>query len=163
MTFAPLGQKSEGGNMANNNSNYVKIPKDIALIKQKMMFGLTKRQVICFGIGIGMGLPMFFFVKALISNLTIAIVAMGFISAPAIICGLYEKNGMHFEDTVKHMVQFFSKPKIRTYQSENAFTIIQRQFEYNINHKLLKTYGYIKEEGSVKNNWLKKLSFLKKK
>ena len=31
--------------------NYVKIPKDLSLIKQKFILGLTKRQAISFGIG----------------------------------------------------------------------------------------------------------------
>ena len=40
--------------------HYVQIPKDLNDIKQKFMFGLTKRQVISFGVGIAIGFPAFF-------------------------------------------------------------------------------------------------------
>ena len=41
-------------------AHYVQIPKDLNDIKQKFMFGLTKRQVVSFGIGGVMGIPLFF-------------------------------------------------------------------------------------------------------
>lgn len=135
------------------NCNYVKIHKDISLIKSKVMFGLTKRQLICFGIGLGMGLPMFFIVKAFISDLTLAIVAMGVFSAPGIICGLYVKNGLHFEDTIKLMFKYFKNPRIKTYQTENAYTIIERQLEYEKLYKILRSSGNANK--AVKKNWQK--------
>ena len=52
--------------------NFVKIPKDLSLIKQKFIFGLTKRQAICFGIGLAMGIPAFFtYLNCLIERLGI--------------------------------------------------------------------------------------------
>ena len=39
---------------------YVSVPKDLTKVKTKFLFNLTKRQVICFGIGILMGVPLFF-------------------------------------------------------------------------------------------------------
>lgn len=41
-------------------AHYVQIPKDLNDIKQKFMFGLTKRQVVSFGIGGILGIPLFF-------------------------------------------------------------------------------------------------------
>ena len=38
---------------------YVPVPKDLTKVKSKFLFGLTKRQVICFGIGAVCGLPVF--------------------------------------------------------------------------------------------------------
>ena len=64
--------------------NFVHIPKDLSLIKQKFIFGLTKRQVIGFAVGLGCGLPIFFIVKAIINNLTIAIFAMGIFAIPGL-------------------------------------------------------------------------------
>lgn len=144
-----------------DNCNYVKIHKDISLIKQKKVFGLTKRQLICFGIGLGVGLPVFFLVKFLISDLTMAIVAMGIVSAPAIIAGLYEENGLHFENVIKLMYQYFRNPKIRTYQTENVYTIIERQLEYDRLNKLLRSTGNANK--AVKKNWRKKFNLQKKK
>ena len=39
-------------------AHYVSIPKDLNDIKEKFMMGFTKRQVICFGIGLAVGAPV---------------------------------------------------------------------------------------------------------
>lgn len=40
---------------------YVTVPKDLTKIKSKVMFNLTKRQLICFSAAVAIGLPLFFF------------------------------------------------------------------------------------------------------
>ena len=40
-----------------NNTRVVSIPKDLNDIKEKVIMGFTKRQVICFGIGLVIGAP----------------------------------------------------------------------------------------------------------
>ena len=124
--------------MAQHEQHFVKIPKDLSLIRQKFIFGLTKRQAICFGIGILIGFPSFYiFNNVLNFGLQAACFALGITAAPAIFCGLYKKNGLHLEQIVKLMVSFFRKPRIRTYQSENSYTIISRQLEYRRLKKIL--------------------------
>lgn len=127
------------------------------------MFGLTKRQVICFGIGLVMGLPAFFLTKSITSNLTIAVFALGVFSAPGIFCGVYKKNGQHLEDRIKLMVRFFKLPRIKTYQSENIYDAIERNYEYEKCKKLLRKAGINYVEKEVDNSWRKKFSLLKKK
>ena len=39
---------------------YVPVPKDLTTVKTKVMFNLTKRQLICFGAGAAVALPLFF-------------------------------------------------------------------------------------------------------
>ena len=39
---------------------YVTIPKDLSRIQSKVLFGLTKRQVICFGAAALVGVPLSF-------------------------------------------------------------------------------------------------------
>ena len=51
--------------MAKHNQHFVKIPKDLAQIRQKFIFGLTKRQLICFGIGAAIGFPAFYIFNSL--------------------------------------------------------------------------------------------------
>lgn len=41
---------------------YVTIPKDLSRIQSKVLFGLTKRQVICFGAAALVGVPLFLWV-----------------------------------------------------------------------------------------------------
>ena len=42
---------------------YVPVPKDLAAVKTKVMFNLTKRQLVCFGSGAALGVPLFFLLK----------------------------------------------------------------------------------------------------
>lgn len=83
-------------------AHYVQIPKDLNEIKEKFIMGLTKRQVICFGIGLVLGAPVFFLTRAAI-GMSGAIFAMGACSAPAILCGLYKKNGVFLEKQAGYM------------------------------------------------------------
>ena len=39
---------------------YVNVPKDLTKVKTKVLFNLTKRQLICFGSGALIGVPLFF-------------------------------------------------------------------------------------------------------
>lgn len=66
--------------MGAKSSHFVKVPKDLNDIKQKFMFGLTKRQCVCFGIGIALGFPVFFLTRGVL-GLTGGIIAMGCIAA----------------------------------------------------------------------------------
>ena len=43
---------------------YVSIPKDLNTVKTKVLFNLTKRQLVCFGCGAAIGVPLFFLTKA---------------------------------------------------------------------------------------------------
>lgn len=110
-----------------------------------------------------MGLPAFFLTKSITSNLTIAVFALGVFSAPGIFCGVYQKNGQHLEDRIKLMVRFFKLPRIKTYQSENIYDAIERNYEYEKCKKLLKKSGINYVEKEVDSSWRKKFSLLKKK
>ena len=40
---------------------YVTVPKDLTHVKSKVLFGLTKRQLVCFGGALLTGGPLYFF------------------------------------------------------------------------------------------------------
>lgn len=42
---------------------YVPVPKDLTKVKTKVMFNLTKRQLVCFGGGALIGVPLFFLLR----------------------------------------------------------------------------------------------------
>ena len=42
---------------------YISVPRDLTRVKSKILFGLTKRQLICFGTGALIGVPVYFFVQ----------------------------------------------------------------------------------------------------
>ena len=47
---------------------YVPVPKDLTAVKTKVMLNLTKRQLICFGSGILVGVPLFFLIRSKVSR-----------------------------------------------------------------------------------------------
>ena len=94
-------------------AHYVPIPKDLNDIKEKFIMGFTKRQVICFGIGLVLGAPVYFLTRASI-GMSGAIFAMGAVAAPAILCGIYKKNGVFLEKQVKFMREYFTRPRKRS-------------------------------------------------
>lgn len=117
-------------------AHYVKIPKDLNDIKEKFIMGFTKRQVICFGIGLVIGLPVFFLTRTAL-GMSGAIFAMGACAAPAILCGLYRKNGVFLEKQAKFIYEYFTRPRKRYYKTTNIFECIERNIEYDeINKKL---------------------------
>ncbi|MDE5557556.1 MAG: PrgI family protein [Ruminococcus sp.] len=111
-------------------AHYVSIPKDLNDIKEKFVMGFTKRQVICFGIGLAVGVPVFFLTRTAL-GMSGAIFAMGACAAPAILCGLYRKNGVFLEKQAKYMREYFTRPRKRYYRTTNIFECISNQIEYN--------------------------------
>lgn len=71
---------------------YVTIPKDLSWIQSKVLFGLTKRQVICFGAAALIGVPLFFLAKASLGTTTAAL-CMILVMLPFFLFAMYEKNG----------------------------------------------------------------------
>ena len=105
---------------------YIKIPRDLSNVKEKFMFGLPKRQVIYFGIGLAIGLPFFFMISS--HDLTTAVVVLFFSVVPFGFMGMYEKNGMTFDKIITKMVKAnILRPKIRPYKSENIYVAMEEQ------------------------------------
>ena len=110
-------------------AHYVQIPKDLNDIKEKVIMGFTKRQVICFGIGLVVGTPIFFLTKNSL-GMSGAVFAMGAAAAPAILCGLYKKNGVSLEKQVRYMFEYFKRPRKRYYRTTSIFECIENHIEY---------------------------------
>ena len=53
---------------------YVPVPKDLNAVKTKVLFNLTKRQLVCFGSGAAVGVPLFLYTEnpAIVAGLKIA-------------------------------------------------------------------------------------------
>lgn len=106
---------------------YVDIPKDLTSVKTKVMFNLTKRQLICFGGGALIGVPLFFVLK---SCLPISAAALIMIIAmlPFFMLAMYEKNGQPPEKLIRNIMQVcFLRPKQRPYRTNNFYDLLNRQ------------------------------------
>ena len=108
-------------------SAYVKIHKDLSQVKTKVFFNLTARQLICFGSGILVGLPLFFILNKLLPNSAAAII-MICVMMPFFLFGLYERNGQPLEKVLRYYIlSRFLRPKKRPYRTENVYDALVRQ------------------------------------
>ncbi len=106
---------------------YVPVPKDLTKIKSKVMFNLTKRQILCFGGGALIGVPFFFLLRGSLGASSAAIL-MVFAMLPMFVLGLYERNGQPLEKALGNILQtMFLRPKQRPYQTDNLYSALMRQ------------------------------------
>ena len=107
--------------------SYVPVPKDLTKVKSKVLFNLTKRQLICFGGGALIGVPLFFLLRGSLGASPAAIL-MVLSMLPLFVMGLYEKNGRPLEKVLGDVIQtVFLRPKRRPYQTDNLYAALMRQ------------------------------------
>ncbi len=106
---------------------YVTIPKDLTKVKSKVLFGLTKRQLICFGAAVLIGVPLFFLLRDQVNPST-ATVCMIVVMLPLFLLAMYERNGQPLEVIAGQIIQtMFLRPKERPYQTDNFYSALERQ------------------------------------
>jgi len=110
---------------------YVPVPKDLTKVKSKFIFNLTKRQVICFGLGALVGVPLFFLTKESI-GVSMAATLMIVIMLPFFMFAMFERHGQPMEVLMQNFIQArFIRPRIRVYETENFYATV----EQNIRNK----------------------------
>lgn len=106
---------------------YVNVPNDLSKVKTKVAFNLTKRQLICFGSGVAVALPLFFLCKNSM-NTSVASIVMIIVLLPFMLLAMYEKNGQHLEKILRNIIQVsFLRPKQRPYMTNNFYSLLERQ------------------------------------
>lgn len=106
---------------------YVSVPKDLTKIKSKVMFNLTKRQIVCFGAAVLIGLPLFFLLKDT-AGTTAAALCMVVVMLPLFLFAMYEKHGQPLEVILRQFIEVkFIRPKERPYQTNNFYDVVIRQ------------------------------------
>lgn len=106
---------------------YVTIPKDLSRIKNKLVFNLTKRQLISFSLAGGIGIPFYLFSRSVIGG-DVAAFLMIALMLPFMAFGVYEKDGQPLEKILYHMIRArFLLPRIRVYQTDNLYSALERQ------------------------------------
>ena len=106
---------------------YVPVPKDLTKVKTKVMFNLTKRQLICFTGGALIGVPLFFLLRKPTGN-SVAAMCMMLVMLPFFMLAMYEKHGQPLEVVVKNIIQTkFIAPKERPYRTDNFYSVLERQ------------------------------------
>ncbi|OKZ68691.1 MAG: hypothetical protein BHV93_12240 [Clostridiales bacterium 52_15] len=108
---------------------FVPVPKDLNRVKTKVMFNLTKRQLVCFSLAAAVGVPIFFLTKPSV-GLSTAAMLMVVIMIPFIFMAIYEKDGQPAEKILGHVVKsMFLRDRVRPYRTNNLYAYIQQQIK----------------------------------
>ena len=110
-------------------ASYISVPRDLTKVKSKVMFNLTKRQLLCFGAAALLGVPSFFLIKSVAAT-SVAAICMMVIMMPFFFFAMYEKNGQHLEVNLGHFIEaVFIRPKVRPYKTDNLYSALEREKE----------------------------------
>lgn len=110
-------------------ASYISVPRDLSKVKTKVFMNLTKRQILCFGAGALIGVPVFFLLKSS-GNLSLAALGMMAVMLPLFFLAMYEKDGQPLEVVAKHFYEAeFKRPKIRPYQTNNYYALLEKQYD----------------------------------
>ncbi len=108
---------------------YVSVPRDLARVKSRILFNLTRRQLVCFGAAVLVGVPSFFGIRQL-TNTSLAALAMILIMMPFFLLAMYEKDGQPLEVIAAHFIRFsFLRPRVRPYETDCFYAALGRQAE----------------------------------
>ena len=106
---------------AGNKMAYVSVPKDLTRVKNKVVFNMTRRQIICFGTAGLIGIPFYIFSRNVIGNGN-AMVGMVLLMIPAFLFAMYEKDGMPLEKVLMNMITVkYKRPQVRPYETVNLY------------------------------------------
>lgn len=118
---------------------YVKIPKDLNGIKDKVVGGLTKRQIFFFGTGLAIGLTTYWLTYKALGTSGAAVLLFCF-GSPFFLAGMYTKYGVFtLENIAANFIRRLICPKIRPYKTENIYRKIMLECEYKKEVKMLET------------------------
>lgn len=131
---------------------YVPVPKDLTKVKTKLVFNLTKRQLVCFGLGGVIGVPVYLFSRASIGNETAAVLMIG-LMLPFFAFGIYEKDGQPLEKVLMNFVgAVFLRPQVRPYRTNNGYAALVRQAEINKEAERIEQEREGKKQGKGRTN-----------
>ena len=110
---------------------YVNVPKDLTEVKTKVLFNLTKRQLVCFALAAVVGVPVFFLLRGTVGASASAIVMVA-LMLPFFLFAMYERNGQPLEEVVGNILRVnFLRPKERPYETRNYYALLMKQDKLN--------------------------------
>ena len=100
---------------------YVSVPKDLTKVKNKLVFNLTRRQLICFALAASIGLPFYFLTRETLGTTTSA-TCMVLLMLPAFLFAMYERDGLPLEKVLMNLITTkFLRPGVRKYEMTNLY------------------------------------------
>ena len=110
-----------------NDIIYADVPKDLTKIKTRLCFNLTKRQLVCFGGGALVGVPLYFLTRDALPRSVSMLLMIGTMT-PFFLLALYEKNGQPLEKIAHYFIEArFRRSKKRPYKINNLYAAMHKQ------------------------------------
>lgn len=95
---------------------YVKVPKEIKEYEEKLLFGLTLRNLIWGGLAIITGLVSYFPLRYLLGQEVASYLIM-LIVVPLFACGFLKVQGMTFDKYLRLMIDYHFRKQILVYEN----------------------------------------------
>ena len=109
---------------------YIPIQKDFSNVKTKVAFGLSKRQLICFGMGAVVGIVTYLYLKSKVATDIAGVIMIG-VMLPFLMFGQYEKNGMTLEVILKNVIkERYLRPQVRVVRTQPLLMGIMQTADY---------------------------------
>ena len=100
---------------------FVPAPRDLSKIKSRIVFNLTKRQLICFSCAAVVGIPTYLFTSGTIGNQG-GVLLMIVLMLPFFFIAMYERDGLPAEKFIRNFLRVrFFWPGKRPYKTENIY------------------------------------------
>lgn len=110
---------------------YVNIPKDLSEVQTKVAFGLTKRQILCFGAAGLVAVPTYLLDRGTLGN-DLAALLMIALAVPFFVLAMYRKDGMPLEKVLRNYIRArFLLPARRPYRTDNKYAALERQIKFD--------------------------------
>ena len=106
---------------------FVNVPKDLSKIKNKALFNLTVRQLVCFGSAAAIGIPAYIFTREPIGGTAAALLMIG-LMLPMFFLAMFEKDGQSAEKVLRNFIRtriYF--PGKRPYRTENLYELLEKE------------------------------------
>ena len=132
----------------------VYIPKDLTQVQNKVMFGLTRRQLVCFSMAAVVSVPVYLLTRKPLGG-DAAMVLLIASALPFFFTALYQKNGQPVEQCLKHYARVrFLTPQNRPYRTNNRLAALERQAKINEEVEHLALYEQKKQPRFAKKRRL---------
>lgn len=80
---------------------YVPVPKDLTKVETKVMFNLTRRQLVCFTAGALVGVPLFLWLREPAGN-SMAAMCMMLVMMPFFLLAMYSQLSAHTTNALQN-------------------------------------------------------------
>jgi len=101
-------------------AGYIQIPKDLTKVRSKLLLNLTKRQLICFGSAVVIGIPTYLFTKNIIGNSAAVLLMIG-LMLPFFFLAMFERDGLPAEKILRNILRVRIWRGVRPYITENLY------------------------------------------